>query len=105
MAAILKQKPRVAGQLWGDLSKPVTTVDEEWINARPVSNGLNFDAMSGALGAFELQVAFAGSLLSIGSGEFQVSIEEIGIYVKEIGRASCREREEDARGPGTEIKK
>jgi len=83
MAAILKQKPRVAGQLWGDLSKPVTTVDEEWINARPVSNGLNFDAMSGALGAFELQVAFAGSLLSIGSGEFQVSIEEIGIYVKD----------------------
>jgi hypothetical protein len=83
MGEFLKQKPRVAGQQWGDLSRPVTDVDEEWINSRPVENGLAFDALSGALGAFHLQVAIAGKLLSIGGGEFQVSIEEVGIYVKD----------------------
>jgi hypothetical protein len=82
MAAILKQKSPTAGQ-WGDLSKPVTDVDDEWINARPVDSGLSFDALTGALGAFELKVAVAGKLLSIGGGEFQVSIEEVGIYVKD----------------------
>jgi Family of unknown function (DUF6402) len=84
MAAILKQKPRVAGQVWGDLSKFVTDVDDEWINARPVSSGLlSFDPLTGALGAFELKLAIAGKLLSIGGGEFQVSVEEVGIYVKD----------------------
>lgn len=83
MGEILKQKPRVVGQMWGDLSKPVTDVDEEWINARPVESGSNFDAMTGALGAFELQVAIAGKLLSIGGGDCQASIEEVGIYVKD----------------------
>jgi Family of unknown function (DUF6402) len=83
MAEILKQKPRVGGQPFGDLSRPVTVVDEEWINARPVESGLAFDSLAVALGAFELQVAIAGKLLSIGGGEFQVSIEEVGIYVKD----------------------
>ncbi len=83
MAEILKQKLRVGGQLFGDLSRGVTVVDEEWINARPVESGVAFDALAGALGAFELQVAVAGKLLSIGGGEFQVSIEEVGIYVKD----------------------
>jgi hypothetical protein len=83
MAEILKKKPRAAGQLWGDLSKPVTEVDEEWINARPVVSGWSVDALTGALGAFELQVAIAGKVRSIGGGEFEVSIEEVGIYVKD----------------------
>jgi hypothetical protein len=78
---LLKQKSSVAGQRWGDLSKPVTEVDKEWINARPVASGMTFDAMTGALGAFELQVAIAGTVVSIGGGEAQVSIEEVGVYV------------------------
>jgi hypothetical protein len=83
MAAILKQQVRVAGQPWGDLSKSVTDIDKEWINARPVVDGLAFDALAGALGAFVFQVAISGRLVSIGGGEFQVSIEEVGIYVKD----------------------
>jgi hypothetical protein len=49
----------------------------------PGRQWLSFDALTGALGAFELKVAIAGKLLSIGGGEFQVSIEEVGIYVKD----------------------
>jgi hypothetical protein len=83
MAGILKRKPRAAGRPFGDLSRPVTEIDEEWINSRPVESGLALDALAGALGRFHLQVAVAGKLLSIGSGELQVSIEEVGIYVKD----------------------
>jgi Family of unknown function (DUF6402) len=83
MAEILKQKPRSAGLQWGDLSKPVTDVDEGWINARPVLSGSSPDALAAALGSFELQVAIAGKVLSIGGGVFEVSIEEVGIYVKD----------------------
>lgn len=83
IAEILKRKSRVGGKPFGDLSKPVTVVDEEWINVRPMADVLEYDALAGALGRFALHVAAAGKLLSIGGGEFRLSIEEIGIYVKD----------------------
>jgi hypothetical protein len=83
MATFLRQKPRIAGYPWGDLSQPVTKVDEEWINSRPVQSGFAYDALAGALGAFELHVAIAGRVLSTVGGATQVSVEEVGIYVKD----------------------
>jgi hypothetical protein len=51
MAEILKQKSPVAGQQrFGDLSRPITDIDEERINARRVENGLAFDALSRGVG-------------------------------------------------------
>lgn len=81
MAEILKQSPRTAGQQFGDLTKPVTDVDKEWINARPVTSH-EWD-LAAALGRFELQVAISGKLLSIEGEKYQLSIEEVGIYVKD----------------------
>ena len=83
MTVLLRQKPRVAGLPWGDLTQPVTKIDEEWINARPVKSGFAYDALAGALGAFELQVAIAGRVLSVVGGVTQVAVEEVGIYVKD----------------------
>jgi hypothetical protein len=79
-----KQKPNVVGQPVGDLSKPVTVIDKEWINSRPVGSWHDFDALAGALGRFHLQVAIAGKVLAIATWAeiMQVSIEEVGIYVK-----------------------
>jgi hypothetical protein len=58
-------------------------VDKEWINSRPVVNGLAYDELAGALGSFPLQVAIAGKVVGGAMGGFQLSVEEIGIYAKD----------------------
>lgn len=83
MAELLRKKPRATGERWGDLSKAVTDVDAEWINSRSVTNGAAYDGMTGALGAFNLHVAIAGKIVAMSGSEFQVSVEEVGIYVKD----------------------
>jgi len=47
---------------FGDLSAAVTVVDQEWLNARPVENGLSVDGMAVALGAFVFNIAVAGKI-------------------------------------------
>lgn len=79
MAEVLKQ----ARQPVAYFSKPVTVVDQTWINARPIRSSLELDALHYALGAFNMQVIIAGKDLSIGGGSFQLSVEEVGIYVKD----------------------
>lgn len=83
IAEMLKKKSRGTGQSFGDLSRAVTAVDEEWINSRPVSGGFSFDALAGALGSFHLQVAISGTVVSRGTSDFEVSIGEVGIYAKD----------------------
>ena len=68
----------------GDLSKPATTVDQQWINSRPVSSTLSLDALTAALGGFELHVAIAGKATRRQASGFQelvITVEEVGIYV------------------------
>lgn len=81
IAEILKKRPVAVGQTFGGLSMAVTDVDKNWINARPVKRGEQ--ALAGVLGAFELQVAISGKLLSNTGREFELKIEEVGIYVKD----------------------
>jgi Family of unknown function (DUF6402) len=83
ISQILRKKPRRSGQTFGDLSQPVTVVDEEWINARPVLGGAYWDALAGALGAFVLQIAIAGRVASASGAVGKVVIEEVGVYVKD----------------------
>lgn len=83
IALFLKSRPRGPGQLFGDLSLPVETVDDEWVNSRPVTGGFANDPLAGALGAFHFQVAVAGRVLSNAGSTFQVSIDEVGIYAKD----------------------
>jgi hypothetical protein len=83
IATFLKTKPRAPGQPFGDLSLPVERVDDEWINSRPVVGGLSYDALAGAIGSFQLQVAIVGKVIVNGYGAFQLLIEEIGIYAKD----------------------
>jgi hypothetical protein len=56
---LLRKKP-ITGPTFGDLSLPVPQIDEAWVNARPVISGGAPDALTAALGAFELHVAIAG---------------------------------------------
>jgi hypothetical protein len=84
IAAFLKATPRTSGQAFGDLSRAVEKVDDEWINSRPVVGGLlDYDGLAGALGSFHLQVAVAGKLIWITPTGFQLAIEEVGIYAKD----------------------
>jgi hypothetical protein len=82
LAEIFKQKT-LTGSTFGDLSRPVTEIDERWVNSRPVSSGATVDALTAALGGFTLQVAVAGKALRQPTGAVELTIEEIGIYVKD----------------------
>ncbi|WP_158750846.1 DUF6402 family protein [Acidobacterium sp. S8] len=73
-----------------DLSAAVTVVDQEWLNARPVENGLSVDGLAVALGAFVFNIAVAGKISSqpllpgmLSMRMVTVSIEEVGIYAKD----------------------
>lgn len=76
---------------FGDLSAAVTVVDQQWVNARPVQNGLAVDQLTAALGAFVFNIAIAGKISSIrapipGAPSLPMvvlTIEEIGVYVKD----------------------
>lgn len=86
MAAILAPKPKPTGNQsipFGDLSQPVEIIDQEWVNTRSVTNGLAWDGMTAALGAFALHVAVAGKVSRQSAMYVDVSIEEVGIYVKD----------------------
>ena len=79
----LKKNPRSAGSAFGDLSRSVTIIDDEWINSRSVTGGWSWDALAGALGSFTFQVAVAGRVVSSGSGRFEIAVQEVGVYVKD----------------------
>lgn len=81
MKLVLKSKSGA----FGDLSRAAIDMDNDYINARPVENGLNYDAMSGALGAFVFKLAVAGIVLPLPApvGGMIVTVQEIGIYVKD----------------------
>jgi hypothetical protein len=83
IAKTLKGIPRGTwSQPIGDLSRPVTKIDEHWVNSRPVGYLTDFDALSGALGRFHLQVAIAGKMVRTGD-EGLVKVEEVGLYIKD----------------------
>lgn len=83
MAAILPVPTGSGTFLIGDLSKPVTVVDEKWINARPVKNGWEEDGMAAALANFNFHVAIAGKTQRLNALEYAVTVEEVGVYVKD----------------------
>ncbi len=90
IAEILKGRVLpVTGQTlpFGDLARTAPVVDEQWINARPVQNGLAVDGLTAALGAFVFNVAIAARIsrrsVVPGFQELVISIEEVGIYVKD----------------------
>lgn len=74
---------------FGNLNAPVPVVDQKWLNSRPVSNGLNIDALTAAVGAFNFNIAVAGKITSkpfmrgMTMRMVSVSIEEVGIYAKD----------------------
>lgn len=76
-------KSKAAGASLGDLSLPATQVDPSWINSRSCTSGLNVDALTAALGAFVLQVAVAGTVTARAGAAATVSIDEVGVYVKD----------------------
>lgn len=81
IADLLQKSPLKAGQKFGDLSKPVTEVDKQWVNARPVKS--RHWEISAALGAFELQVGVSGTILANADLKSELKIEKIGVYVKD----------------------
>jgi hypothetical protein len=84
LAKVIKPKPVTGPVLpFGDLSRAVPAIDEQWVNARPVENGLNWDAMAGALGSFQLKLAIAGKMQLMGTQDLTITVEEVGIYVKD----------------------
>ncbi len=82
LAEIFKKKPPT-GPTFGDLGQSVTQIDEAWVNSRSVSSGSTVDALTAALGGFLLQVAIAGKAVRAPTGAIMLTIEEIGIYVKD----------------------
>ncbi|QNI31763.1 hypothetical protein H7849_22390 [Alloacidobacterium dinghuense] len=76
---------------FGNLSAPVTVVDEQWVNARPVQNGFSIDALTAALGRFVFNIAISGTISRIGPNlpgvpalpAVMISIDEVGVYVKD----------------------
>jgi Family of unknown function (DUF6402) len=93
MVELLKGKaipPEGLSLPFGNLSAPVPVVDQQWLNARPVQNGLSVDGLTAAVGAFVFNIAVAGKISSkplmrgmLGMRTVSVSIEEVGIYVKD----------------------
>lgn len=76
-------KSKTTGAPLGNLSLPVTQVDPSWINSRPCTSGLNVDALTAALGAFTFQVAITGTVTARVGAVASVSIQEVGVYVKD----------------------
>lgn len=83
MRSVLKPNPSGQVQQFGDLSQPPTAIDGQWINSLPVTNGFAFDGLTAALGGFIFQVVIAGKLQWISAKEFWVTVEEVGVYVKD----------------------
>ena len=79
---------------YGDLSRPVTVIDEQWVNSRPVTSSIasallfGLDGLFAALGNFQLQVAVSGKVIGgpasqLPGGSVTLIIEEVGIYAKD----------------------
>jgi hypothetical protein len=70
---------------FGNLDQPVPLQDDDYINQRVVSFGLfDLDDMSAALGNYIFNVVAAGYVTSTpGTTAYQVSITEVGVYVKD----------------------
>jgi hypothetical protein len=82
LAEVFKTRPP-AGFTFGDLSRPVTEIDAAWVNSRPVSSGSTLDGLTAALGGFHLQIAIAGKASPDAAGAVTLTIDEVGIYVKD----------------------
>ncbi|HYK38291.1 DUF6402 family protein [Alloacidobacterium sp.] len=94
LGQILKGKPLPSNSVYmpfGNLKAPVTVVDQQWVNARPVKGGLAVDPLAAALGSFVFNIAIAGKISIMrppipgvpGLPVVVLSIEEVGIYVKD----------------------
>ena len=67
---------------FGDLSKPVEIVDNEYINFRVVDSGKSIDSLTASLGAFTFHFAVEGSVgPSSTPGKTRVEVKKTGIYV------------------------
>ncbi len=76
-------KTKAMGASFGNLSLPAAQVDPSWINSRPCTSGSKVDALTAALGAFNLKVAVSGKVTARIWGAATVSIREVGVYVKD----------------------
>jgi hypothetical protein len=80
---LLRKLPPTAST-FGNLTQPVTQIDDAWVNSRPVSSGgVTPDGLTAALGGFQLQVAVAGKVSRLPGGVVSLTVEEVGIYVKD----------------------
>jgi len=104
LTEFLKKQPSTDVN-FGDLNKPVTQIDDMWINSRPVFSGFDqVDGLTAALGNFQLQVAISGKVVRNGllpgctplypptglslcgsdtANVVTLEINEIGIYAKD----------------------
>ncbi|AKT41270.1 DUF6402 family protein [Chondromyces crocatus] len=83
---LLARLGRLGGtRAWfGDINRPPTVLDADYINFRTVSFGLgNLDDLSAALGNFTYRVAIAGEAEGLSGGGTRVYVHQVGIYVRD----------------------
>jgi Family of unknown function (DUF6402) len=89
---LLNNKVQRKQDTFGDFTQPVSNIDADYINERPVSNTWwekatdPMDDMYGALGAFNLRVAVSGVVAHEATKAgtvHRVSIAKVGVYVRD----------------------
>lgn len=83
IAHLLRKSPIAAGGNFTDLSKPVATVDQRWINARSCNTSSDQFAITAALGRFAFHVAISGRVRDATWFGATLEISEVGVYVKD----------------------
>ncbi|MCX7112860.1 MAG: DUF6402 family protein [Proteobacteria bacterium] len=69
---------------FGDLSLPVQTQDDDYINQRVLGMSSDLDDMNAALGNFVFNVVISGRVSCSGKDSvYRVEIKEVGVYVKD----------------------
>jgi Family of unknown function (DUF6402) len=73
-------------EAFGDFTQPVSVLDKDYINQRPIAAyETDFfmpvvDDMAAALGRFNFRVVVAGTVMPAKAG-YEVTVEEIGVYI------------------------
>lgn len=83
MATVLRVPSGSGVFVVGDLSLPVTALDQQWINVRSVYNGTNIDGLAAALGNFNFHLVIVGKSQRLNALEYSVTVEEVGVYAKD----------------------
>lgn len=69
---------------FGNLTRPVETLDADYINFRAVTSAqLSLDDMTAALGSFVFRVIVAGTVAARRPSGHQVTITDVGVYVRD----------------------